>query len=229
MVEERRRSVKALVAAASAGDLLEVERLLKQDPHLVDARAPHDQTPLTAAAREGQSDAVRFLVARGASVDLADSTGKTALYWACQRGHVDVVGTLLDGGADPGRREGEGWTALMVAAMRGHLGIVRLLLHRGGQPANQTLPDGRSVLFVACHYANDDVARCLLLEGGADPRKSEAKNGMTPLRIARLLGHQKCIDVLEVRKTGSGLRERGALCAAAGGCFPSPPLAMPCL
>lgn len=197
-VVAERRQVEQLVAAAGSGNAAEVERLLKQDPVLVNFRTSRDQTALTAAAQEGCLSVVSILHDRGAYLDHVDSVGKTALYWAAQRGHDAMVRLLLQCGADPSVRECEGWTPLMGATMRGHVQVVRTLLHTAGQSGNQVLPDGRSVLWLAVFYSNVEVAKCLLLEGGADHTQAETKNDMTPLRMARLLGKQPCVDLLEV-------------------------------
>ena len=57
----------------------------------------------------------------------------------------------------------------------------------------------------ACYCNLVEVARLLVVEGGADPSLAD-KQGRTPLAIAMEKGHQECVDLLEVRR-----QERGFL------------------
>ena len=54
------------------------------------------ETPLMTAARHGGLDAVKALVAGGATVDAAKdpARGQTALMWAAAEGHAPVVQAL---------------------------------------------------------------------------------------------------------------------------------------
>jgi ankyrin repeat protein len=51
------------------------------------------------AALKGDVARVRFLIARGARLEAAMSSGPTALYLAVSEGHVDALRALLDAGA----------------------------------------------------------------------------------------------------------------------------------
>ncbi len=83
------------------------------------------------AARAGDVERLRALLARGAKVDARDGNDDTALTWAAAGGHQDAARALLEAGADPDVRQYEGATALMLAADRGHLGVVEALVeHR---------------------------------------------------------------------------------------------------
>ena len=57
----------------------------------VDAAYEHGLTALMWAAGQGQADAVRLLLARGAKRDLRDDRGLTAAEIARQTNHVDVA------------------------------------------------------------------------------------------------------------------------------------------
>ena len=52
------------------------------------------------AARTGDIEPVKALLARGADVNAEEADGQTALMWAAAEGHVDVVRALLEAGAD---------------------------------------------------------------------------------------------------------------------------------
>ena len=96
----------AIVYAAGRGYAGIVAMLLETGID-IDRRYGNDLTALMWAAgfsndvpsMEGE-ETVRLLLARTASVNLADDRGRTALMIAAQRGHVGVVKQLLAAGAD---------------------------------------------------------------------------------------------------------------------------------
>src|SRR5688572_13132812 len=83
---------------------------------LLAAASPPD-APVADAARRGDVEAVRALIARGADVNVAQGDGMSALHWAAVRDQVELVDVLLRAGADveAGTRIG-GYTPLHVAA-----------------------------------------------------------------------------------------------------------------
>jgi hypothetical protein len=65
---------------------------------------PHRATPLMAAAREGDLEAVTRLIEQGIPVDAHDDNGYTALMYAANAGQDAAVGMLLAHGPTPTRR-----------------------------------------------------------------------------------------------------------------------------
>jgi len=57
---------------AAAGGSVDITTLLLDQDAAIDARSPSGMTPLMLAAREGQEDAVKLLLARGANATLKD-------------------------------------------------------------------------------------------------------------------------------------------------------------
>ena len=88
---------------------------LKDLPH-----GPHDRTRLMHAAFRGDKARVRWLLARGARLELRDVHGKTALMWAAEGGSLAAVRALLGAGAD-----------VRAVALRG-LGNALAFAARGG-------------------------------------------------------------------------------------------------
>jgi uncharacterized protein len=117
--------------AAKAGDLAELERLVGQDPDLLNAKEIRlGMTPLMVAAREGHVRLVRWLLDKGAAINAPAKGGSTALWLACSSGHHPVVRLMLERGADSTIVEHYWWfdTPLMTASNHGYLEVVRLLL-----------------------------------------------------------------------------------------------------
>ncbi|OBV38756.1 ankyrin repeat domain-containing protein [Janthinobacterium psychrotolerans] len=97
----------ALHYAASAGDLPIMQLFLARGAK-VDAYAPTNITPLMFAAREGQEEAVKLLLASGADASLKSSHGWTAAQFA-QAADKPGVAAIIDtfqqqGSQERGRR-----------------------------------------------------------------------------------------------------------------------------
>ena len=95
---------------------------------------PHGgDTALMFAARVGDLESAKLLVAAGAHVDDADAWGVSATALAAHAGFRDLVGFLLDKGADA-NSDGAGFTALHAAIMRRDEQMVSVLLGHGADP-----------------------------------------------------------------------------------------------
>ena len=88
-------------------------------------------TNLMLSAYHGHGDAVRALVARGASVDRPNDRRQTPLAGAAFKGDLVMMAILLDAGAAVDGHGGDGKTALMFAAMFDRVEAIDLLLARG--------------------------------------------------------------------------------------------------
>ena len=89
------------------------------------------------AAKKGDVDSVKALVAAGASVRWGSDTnnGVTALHAASSKGHCGCISPLIDAGADVNVLcDSKNKSAVARAAEEGHLDAVRLLLGAGADP-----------------------------------------------------------------------------------------------
>ncbi|KHJ96054.1 ankyrin repeat protein [Oesophagostomum dentatum] len=85
------------------------------------------------AAKNGFTEIVEFLVAKGVDVNYRSSNGDaTALSLACSAGHKDIVKHLLKCGADPNIELKDGVTCVMEAARNGFVNIVEMMLDHSG-------------------------------------------------------------------------------------------------
>jgi uncharacterized protein len=105
--------------------------------------------PLIGAARSGDTESIRTLVASGANPDQTwGVNGWTPLMHAIHKNQKGSVEALLAGGANVNARAGKGMTALMMAAGYGYADIVQLLLAKGADASLET-SDGDSALAAA--------------------------------------------------------------------------------
>ncbi len=160
-----------LTRAAEAGRLQDVQSALVDGVDL-NARDAYyaDCTALILASQKGHTDIVKFLLDKGADVNVKAGMGFTALTFASFNGHIDIVKILLSKGADV-NVEGtavmtHGMTPLMAASRGGHIEVVKLLIdHRAN--INIIPINGASALTYASFGGYMKIAE-LLLDKGAD-------------------------------------------------------------
>lgn len=89
-------------------------------------------TLLHYAAWKGNSETVRFLIQKGASISVTDKcSGKTPVHVATEEGHIEVVQFLVNSGANIEEVTEERVTPLHPAAYEGHLVIAKFLADIG--------------------------------------------------------------------------------------------------
>ena len=146
---------------------------------------PHGgETALMFAARVGDLDSAKLLVAAGANVNDADAWGVSATTLAAHSGFTDLVLFLLDKGADPNQAP-NGFTALHEAIMRRDEKMVAALLDHHADPNTplKTLTPtrrssddfhfepalvGATPYWLAARFTEPSIMR-LLVKHGADP------------------------------------------------------------
>lgn len=93
-------SVACLLDAAVEGDLVEVKRLIEGQKVHPDCCNADGVTALHCAAGTGHLDLMRYLLTRGASVNVPDEHGWTPLHSAAYNNHRDIAQLLLEHNAD---------------------------------------------------------------------------------------------------------------------------------
>ena len=125
------------------------------------SRHDMEHSMLDLAAAQGYCDAIRKLLARGADVNAAGSTGRTALHCAAFQDEAAAVDVLITYGARLDAADHEGCTALHVASANGACeAIVSLLRH--GAARTKLNGAGRSPLLVAVENSRLAAATLLL-------------------------------------------------------------------
>ena len=147
---------------------------------------PHgNSTALWFAARVGDLESVKMLVAAGANVNDEDASGLSATGVAAHSGFGDVVEFLLENGADANASKA-GYTALHAAILRRDEKSVSALLAHGADPSaplrvwtptRRSSDDfhfhpawiGATPLWLAARFSEAGLMR-LLVKHGADPQ-----------------------------------------------------------
>jgi uncharacterized protein len=156
-------------------------------------------TPLLFAARSGDLESARLLLAAGSGANEALPDGATALTVAAHSGHGAVGVLLLEHGADP-NAAAIGYSPLHAAVLRGDLVLVKALLKHGANPNRQIVRGtpsrranghqfellgplvGATPYLQAAQYLEIEIMRTLAA-AGADTRLPKA-DGTTPLMLA---------------------------------------------
>lgn len=141
---------------------------------------------------------VRLLLAKGADIDMKDTSGRTVLHDTVWRRDILLVGLLLEYGADVKMRDMYGRTAVDLANAYGYREIVQMILEkrpnffRGGEPGDNITP----MLLFAARQGDEEMVR-LLVEAGACLEIRDA-SGRTPLDLAAEAGHISVVKTLIV-------------------------------
>jgi uncharacterized protein len=186
---------------------------------------PHGgETALMFAARVGDLESARLLVAAGANVNDADAWGVSATTLAAHSGFTDLVAFLLDKGADP-NAAGPGFTALHEAIMRRDEKMVGALLDHGADanlplktwtPTRRSSHDynfspelvGATPLWLAARFTQPTVMR-MLLKHGADPKFVHHGNRVIESKTSKD-GYETKTDITTPLMAATGLGGGGA-------------------
>ena len=156
-------------------------------------------TALVFAAREGDLESARKLIAAGADVNQTTEYGWTPLLTAVNNRNYQVAKLLIEHGADVNLANKGGWTPLYLATdnrnIEGgdypvpkpdmdHLELIQLLLEKGADPnarvkdntltrtifTMQWFYENGATAFIRAAQSSDTELMSLLLKYGADPK-----------------------------------------------------------
>ncbi len=109
------RPTPPIIAAAENGDMELLSKILRDAPDSVNEKSRIGDTPLHAAAGQGQRDVCELLLNKGGRINEKNNGGKTPLHYSAEAGSVETVKLLIDRGADLEAKDKQGKTPLMTA------------------------------------------------------------------------------------------------------------------
>ena len=175
------------------------------------------RTPLMAASRAGNVEAMKLLLASKADPRAAAGNGATSLMAAAASRDADAVKLLLEHGADVNAKTKRTQTALFGAALRGAEDVVDLLLEQGAEVNIEDYQGHTPLTLAAMSESMSAPTVRMLLDKGAKtdaaghgvsgpretPRMLAGKRGDT--QVARLLG------VSEEKRNSGGVAAAAAV------------------
>lgn len=113
--------------AVRSQNLYKVREAIKSGENINEKARRTGDTPLIAAAYYGNTAIMKFLIVRGADLNLQNRKGFTALHQAVYYGHFSASKLLVDRGIDVSIRDDKGLTALDYARQYNFQDIVSYL------------------------------------------------------------------------------------------------------
>ena len=182
--------------AASGGSCLCIELLINRYDFSPNRwNADHNETPMHAAASEGQLEALKKLRDHGGDLNCGIQEGRSVLNLAVRSNQERVVEYLLESRVDIAGR-GFAETPLHVAAEANHHECARLLI-RHGCPVGHCR--GEEERETALHVAAANDAHetiCLLLKHAADPNAKTGGGEVRPLHLASKNHSIPCMEAI---------------------------------
>jgi hypothetical protein len=144
MSTKRKLLPEKVVTALYRKDYTTLQRLVNRDNVNLPDEDGSTLLMLATAASEPDPALLKFLIDRGADVNLSRDRGRyTALHLAAQDVQKDNLRVLLEAGADANAQDANGWTPLhhVVRAPDPRLLLVMALLDHGADPAPKDGPN----------------------------------------------------------------------------------------
>ena len=189
-------------SSVRSGNISEMKKMLLQGADIDFIQ--DKRSALVFAAEAGDEKVVKFLMEKGAKIDLKNNDGESALMRAIYYNNVEVVEQLLEHGAQPNQTNKEGMTALVYACSnflnkttkRKQMSIVKLLLKHGAQINF----DGQSALLHTATEGNYEIMEILLKHGAqVNMQNNEGRSALTFARVQStvqlLLDHGAQVDL----------------------------------
>lgn len=193
------RAYTGLHAAAAAGNVAEIERLVAAGADR-ESRDGNGRTPLHVAAYGKQYEAARVLMKRGANPNALDAQRYDIVTIAAVADDVPMLRVALEGGASAKNVTSPyDGTALIAAAHLGHDEVVKVLI-AAGAPLDH-VNNLRWTAVIEAIVLGDGGKRHVetlraLVAAGANPNLADGR-GTTPLALARGRGYGEMVKILE--------------------------------
>lgn len=191
---------EALIAAAGAGRLDEVSRLVAAGTPL-DAQNAAGESALLKAVQGNHVAVAKALMAAGASINIQARNMDTPWLLAGAQGRTEIIAEMLGRKPDLSIRNRFGGNALIPACERAHVEALPLLL-KSGIDVDHVNNLGWTCLLEIVILGDggprhQQTAR-LVLEAGANPNIAD-RDGATPLAHAKKRGQTAIARMIEAK------------------------------
>ena len=175
--------VNGLAEHSSMADMV---RLLGEGAH-IETRDQWGKTPLMCCCWAGNLAMVKYLLDKGAKVNVKSHNGNTPLHYA-SRARMEIVSELLERKAELNAQNKTGETPLIVASYYGKAESVRILLEHGADLSIESW-DGQTYVF---------ITRCW----GYGVQFSQKRKRVVQ-NAAKWADHQKHTDIVRILHIGA--------------------------
>lgn len=191
-----------LLTKTMQNDMAAVKKLIESGANINQQNERYGHTPLIIACVYGYEDLARYLIAKGADVNIKGKDGSTALIAAASNSKA-LVELLISKGADARARMSNGIGVFTqcsnsIIAGRFPLATAQLLIEKGAD-VNESPTfgaiEGYTPLMTAAKHDRQAFVK-LLIKNGADIN-AKAKDGSTALSLATEKGHKNIVDILK--------------------------------
>nr|XP_054773303.1 E3 ubiquitin-protein ligase MIB2-like isoform X2 [Lytechinus pictus] len=171
-----------LIKALTLGDISEAERILARHPEWINHEPMPGASPLGFFAGQGDVDAVKFLIEKGALIEFSDLKGHTSLFHATMANNFETVEYLLQQGADVHAIDWEGISCLSVACAKGFFQCAHFLLMHGAD-VNQKGDDNVTPVLLTIQSGSRTIVDLILDRNDADV-KAVSSSGVSVMHGA---------------------------------------------
>lgn len=152
-----------------------------------------NQTPLYYAVREGHSDLIDWLLARGLNLNHVDTYGQTPIFYCIREGHIPTTEKLVALGANWDFVDNNGQSPMFYAIKYNKQAMVEYLINKG---VNLSILDnkGASLVAEASKRKRQQLVELLIKSGApaAEEEKKEKKlEKVKPKVVQEALKEQK--------------------------------------
>ncbi len=188
--------------AAKNGDIEILEKLLNENPSLINSLDKDKNTPLHHSIDEGKLEAAVLLINHGADVNAVNYKTETPLHLASYDGNAAAVKLLLENNADVTLREMRDRTPLFLACNWGNdLETVRLLIDAGSD-VNDKNSRGEVILKNTLYYGKKAIIDLLIDRGATISDDEETLRRVLYVTVSNGMERPFNIAVEKSRKLG---------------------------
>lgn len=154
-----------LFEAAATGKSDVIANIIFNEPGCIDTYSEDGFTALGLASYFGQEEVTRYLLLKGAEVNIPSNNGFNVypLHSAVASGHNMVAKMLLEAGAEVNVAQEKGITPLHSAAHNGNIELLIVLLEAGADVKAKT-EEGKIPADMAAEQGYTDIAKILIAD-----------------------------------------------------------------